>query len=59
MLRGLGTVWLATELKNGRGLLLQFHPELMGNELGALIIKKALHQKNKVLAPFCGRVFDF
>lgn len=57
--RGQDGVTEATELKNGRGLLLQFHPELMGNELGALIIKKALHQKNKVLAPFCGRVFAF
>lgn len=47
----------ATELKNGRGLLLQFHPELMYNELGRNILWKALEQKNKVMPLRCSKVF--
>lgn len=38
----------ATEFKNGRGLLLQFHPELMNNTLGAEILLQALAQKKRV-----------
>jgi putative glutamine amidotransferase len=47
----------ATELKNGRGLLLQFHPELMENDLGNKILWRALSQKAKVMAPSCSKVF--
>ena len=39
----------ATELRNGHGLLLQFHPELMNNDLGAEILLKALTQGKRVL----------
>lgn len=39
----------ATEFRNGRGLLLQFHPELMNNPLGEEIIKTALMQKKRLL----------
>ncbi|MDG0816317.1 gamma-glutamyl-gamma-aminobutyrate hydrolase family protein [Bdellovibrio svalbardensis] len=37
----------ATEFKNGRGLLLQFHPELMNNDLGAEILLRALAQRKR------------
>lgn len=47
----------ATEFKNGRGLLLQFHPELMNNPLGSKIIWKVLEQKNKVMPRSCSRLF--
>lgn len=32
----------ATEFKNGKGLLLQFHPELMGNDLGQKILSRVI-----------------
>ncbi len=38
----------ATEFKNGRGLLLQFHPELMNNDLGAEILLAALAQRKRI-----------
>ncbi|HWU43018.1 MAG TPA: gamma-glutamyl-gamma-aminobutyrate hydrolase family protein [Bdellovibrio sp.] len=38
----------ATEFRNGRGLLLQFHPELMNNDLGAEILLMALQQKRRI-----------
>ncbi|KHD89595.1 MAG: glutamine amidotransferase [Bdellovibrio sp. ArHS] len=47
----------ATEFKNGRGLLLQFHPELMNNELGAKILWKLVQQKNQVMAARCAKIF--
>ncbi|MBX2986306.1 MAG: gamma-glutamyl-gamma-aminobutyrate hydrolase family protein [Bdellovibrionaceae bacterium] len=47
----------ATEFKNGRGLLLQFHPELMENELGERILKRVIQQKNKVMRIRCGKAF--
>lgn len=47
----------ATALKNGRGLLLQFHPELMDNLLGNKILWQVLSQKNSVMAPSCSGVF--
>ncbi|WP_413557110.1 gamma-glutamyl-gamma-aminobutyrate hydrolase family protein [Bdellovibrio sp. HCB209] len=47
----------ATEFKNGRGILLQFHPELMENELGDKILYKVLKQKTKVMPPSCSKVF--
>lgn len=47
----------ATEFKNGKGLLLQFHPELMNNKLGSEILFKTLAQKQKVAAPLCNSVF--
>ncbi|MBS1971883.1 MAG: gamma-glutamyl-gamma-aminobutyrate hydrolase family protein [Bdellovibrionales bacterium] len=49
----------ATEFKNGRGLLLQFHPELMGNELGFEIVRKAVSAKNRSLPLRCSRTFSY
>lgn len=46
----------ATEFKNGHGLLLQFHPELMNNELGKNILYHVVRQKNKVSTPSCRHV---
>ncbi|WP_413574576.1 gamma-glutamyl-gamma-aminobutyrate hydrolase family protein [Bdellovibrio sp. HCB290] len=48
----------ATEFKNGRGLLLQFHPEFMENKLGANIINRVVEQKMRVMAPSCSKVFQ-
>lgn len=48
----------ATEFKDGRGLLLQFHPELMNNDLGLRILTKVIEQKNKTLTPRCHRVLQ-
>lgn len=47
----------ATEFKNGKGLLLQFHPELMDNKLGQKIIWNALKYKNSVIPKTCSKVF--
>lgn len=47
----------ATEFRNGRGLLLQFHPELMNNQLGAKILWKTLQQKNSVMPLRCSKIF--
>ncbi|WP_413293803.1 gamma-glutamyl-gamma-aminobutyrate hydrolase family protein [Bdellovibrio sp. HCB185ZH] len=47
----------ATEFKNGRGILLQFHPELMDNELGSKILWRILQQKSKVMPASCSKVF--
>ncbi|UXR63302.1 gamma-glutamyl-gamma-aminobutyrate hydrolase family protein [Bdellovibrio bacteriovorus] len=49
----------ATEFKNGRGLLLQFHPELMNNDLGSKILWRVLKQKNVVMPGRCGKIFSF
>ncbi|MBX3041710.1 MAG: gamma-glutamyl-gamma-aminobutyrate hydrolase family protein, partial [Bdellovibrionaceae bacterium] len=46
----------ATEFKNGKGLLLQFHPELMNDDLGERILKKVIQQKNHVMPLRCSRV---
>lgn len=48
----------ATEFKNGRGLLLQFHPEFMNNDLGSKILWKVVQQKNRVMPQRCSRVFS-
>jgi putative glutamine amidotransferase len=47
----------ATELKNGKGLLLQFHPELMENSLGSRILHQTLVQKNSVIRFRCENLF--
>ncbi len=47
----------ATEFRNGRGLLLQFHPELMNNQLGAKILWRTLQQKNSVMPMRCSKIF--
>lgn len=47
----------ATEFKNGRGLLLQFHPEYMSNELGQKILWTVIQQKNHQMPARCGKVF--
>ncbi|WP_413612257.1 gamma-glutamyl-gamma-aminobutyrate hydrolase family protein [Bdellovibrio sp. HCB-110] len=49
----------ATEFKNGRGLLLQFHPELMNNELGSKILWNVVVQKNRVMPRSCSKIFNF
>jgi len=38
-------------------LLLQFHPELMDNSLGYLILSKAVTAKNAIVARSCSRIF--
>lgn len=48
----------ATEFKNGRGLLLQFHPELMNNLLGQKILWNVLQQKNRVMPGRCAKIFS-
>ena len=48
----------ATGLKNGRGLFLQFHPELMENELGHQILRQVVVEKNRVganIGGFCSK----
>lgn len=47
----------ALEFKNGRGLLLQFHPELMGNKLGSEILRRVVEQKNLLIPPRCSQIF--
>ncbi|KYG61015.1 glutamine amidotransferase [Bdellovibrio bacteriovorus] len=47
----------ATEFKNGRGMLLQFHPELMNNELGSKILWTLVQQKNRVMPARCSKIF--
>ncbi len=49
----------ATEFKNGRGLLLQFHPELMENDLGFEIVKKAVSAKSRSLPLRCSNTFSY
>ncbi|WII71615.1 gamma-glutamyl-gamma-aminobutyrate hydrolase family protein [Bdellovibrio sp. 22V] len=49
----------ATEFKNGRGLLLQFHPELMNNQLGSKILWRVIQQKNVVMPRRCSQIFSF
>lgn len=47
----------ATEFKNGKGLLLQFHPELMNNLLGERILHHIVLQKTRMVPARCDRVF--
>jgi putative glutamine amidotransferase len=47
----------ATEFKNGRGLLLQFHPELMENTLGERIFAQIIRAKKAVTSARCSRIF--
>lgn len=47
----------ATEFKNGRGLLVQFHPELMNNHLGSQILCRVIQQKNRVMPVIRKRLF--
>jgi putative glutamine amidotransferase len=49
----------ATEFRNGLGVLLQFHPEYMRNDLGAKIISTLIQTKNKLLPVMCAKVFNF
>ncbi|MNJ94879.1 putative glutamine amidotransferase [compost metagenome] len=46
----------ALEFLNGKGLLLQFHPELMRNLLGTQIISRVIQQKEQVLGRRCSRI---
>jgi putative glutamine amidotransferase len=48
----------ASEFKNGRGLLLQFHPELMENNVGFRILTGAVKAKNRVMPRLCSRIFS-
>lgn len=45
------------EFKNGRGLTLQFHPEVMHNTLGRRIMHEIVYAKNRVLRRACRAVF--
>lgn len=47
----------ALEFKNGRGLLLQFHPELMDNALGEEILKQIVQHKSRLQIGSCKKVF--
>jgi putative glutamine amidotransferase len=47
----------ATEFKNARGLLLQFHPEFMENSLGEQILRGAINQKNLLAKNKCSQLF--
>lgn len=47
----------ATEFKNGRGLLLQFHPELMENNLGFKILTEVVNAKNRATSRLCSHIF--
>lgn len=48
----------ALEFKNGRGILMQFHPELMQNSFGDSILTQVLRQEAQVRrAPKCGGLF--
>lgn len=47
----------ALEFKNGRGLLLQFHPELMENKLGSDIFRQIMQFKQQRTAPYCKQLF--
>ncbi|MBC7371295.1 MAG: gamma-glutamyl-gamma-aminobutyrate hydrolase family protein [Bdellovibrionaceae bacterium] len=47
----------ATEFKNGRGMLLQFHAELMNNSLGYQILSRVVKAKNIPIKGSCRRLF--
>ncbi|OFZ29071.1 MAG: hypothetical protein A2622_12850 [Bdellovibrionales bacterium RIFCSPHIGHO2_01_FULL_40_29] len=47
----------ATEFKNGRGALFQFHPELMKNSLGFHILSKVIQAKERTGAGQCAHLF--
>ena len=47
----------ATEFKNGRGLLIQFHAELMDNQLGEEILSQVVKAKDRTGAFTCNKLF--
>ncbi len=47
----------ATGLKNKRGIFMQFHPELMKNQIGDQILWHAIAQKNAKMPMRCQKVF--
>ncbi len=47
----------ATEFKNGRGILMQFHPELMNNPFGRSMLKQLVVYKTKAMAISCEGAF--
>jgi putative glutamine amidotransferase len=47
----------ALEFRNGRGLTMQFHPELMTNDLGRRIMHTLVRAKNKTLSRACRALF--
>lgn len=47
----------ALEFRNGRGLTMQFHPELMNNDLGRRIMHTLIRAKNKTLGRACRALF--
>ncbi|RYZ64318.1 MAG: hypothetical protein EOP05_22235 [Proteobacteria bacterium] len=46
------------EFKNGRGLTLQFHPELMDNALGRSIMHSVVRAKNRTIKRECRALFS-
>ncbi len=47
----------ATEFKNGRGLLIQFHAELMDNSLGQQILSQVIRAKDRTGTLQCKKLF--
>lgn len=47
----------ALEFLNGKGLLLQFHPELMNNKLGESILFQVIQQKRRISPGLCQKIF--
>ncbi|MFP5519939.1 MAG: gamma-glutamyl-gamma-aminobutyrate hydrolase family protein [Bdellovibrionia bacterium] len=47
----------ATEFKNGRGVLVQFHPELMNNDLGDKILSQIVRSRVLSSANRCQAIF--
>lgn len=47
----------ATEFKNGRGLLIQFHAELMNNLLGQQILAEVIKAKDRSGSLICKKLF--
>jgi putative glutamine amidotransferase len=46
----------ALEMKNGHGLFVQFHPELMPNPIGRSILNQVVQQKRLYSPRACGRI---
>ncbi len=47
----------ATEFKNGRGMLIQFHAELMDNSLGLQILSQVIKAKDRTGSLICKNLF--
>ncbi|WP_413291471.1 gamma-glutamyl-gamma-aminobutyrate hydrolase family protein [Bdellovibrio sp. HCB337] len=47
----------ATEFSDGRGILMQFHPELMDNNQGYRILSQIINVKTQTMTRSCSRIF--